>query len=373
VTAPYYQDDLVTLYHGRCEDVLPNLELSGSVHLLTDPPYFAVKDDEWDNQWSNAPEFLDWMGEWLDLAKPLISPNGSVWVFASPQLTSAVESIVASRFRVLNSVRWVKESHRGLKAELASLRRFWPAWEGIVFAEQFGADGSALKGSGWNDATAKLRAGVFEPLRAYLAAERDAAGVTNRQVDRYLGTAGMAGHYFGASQWALPTEPVYEKLRELFNANSGGEYLRREYEDLRREYEDLRREYEDLRREYEDLRRPFNLTDRKAFTDVWTFPNVAPYPGKHPCEKPRGLLAHMIETTTRPGDTILDCFTGSGAVLDIARQLGRRAVGIEMDEHWCKQAAKRLAQQPLRLYPAHEEQRSSGWSGTEQKLEGLGA
>jgi adenine-specific DNA-methyltransferase len=348
MTEPYYQDDLVTLYHGRCEDVLPNLTIAGTVHLLTDPPYFKVKDDDWDNQWSKSADFLDWMGDWLDLAKPLVSSNGSVWVFASPELTNAVESVVSSRFRVLNSVRWVKPQGWHMKAKLDAARSFLSPWEGIVFAEQFGADGSALKGSGWNDATAKLWAGVFEPLRQYLVGERDAAGITNRQVDAYLGTAGMAGHYFGASQWAMPTEPVYEKLRELFNQGA---------------------EYGHLRREYEDLRRPFNVTDRALSTDVWTFDTVAPYPGRHVCEKPTALLRHMIETTTRPGDTILDCFAGSGSTLDIARQLGRRAVGIEMDEHWCKQIVKRLAQQPLRLYPAHNETRSSGWSGAEQAFD----
>ena len=85
---PYYQDDAVTLYQGRCEDVLPGLSLSGSVHLLTDPPYFKVKDDAWDNQWGKAAEFLDWMGEWLDLVKPHLSADASVWVFASPESVS---------------------------------------------------------------------------------------------------------------------------------------------------------------------------------------------------------------------------------------------------------------------------------------------
>ena len=67
---PYYSDDLVTLFHGRCEDVLPTLDVSGSVHLLTDPPYFKVKDEAWDNQWGKADEFLAWMGDMLDHTKP---------------------------------------------------------------------------------------------------------------------------------------------------------------------------------------------------------------------------------------------------------------------------------------------------------------
>jgi len=294
------------------------------------------------------------MGEWLGLAKPHLSADASVWVFASPDLTSAVESVVAQQFRVLNSVRWVKEQGWHKRSELAAARSFLSPWEGIIFAEQFGADGSVLRGSGYDAACAELSAGVFEPLRKYLDAERVAAGWTVRRVaEAYQGVTGsrtvtgMAGHWFQVSQWTLPTAENYEWLQGLFNADQGDAHLRREYAHLRREYEDLRREYEDLRREYEDLRRPFNMKARNLSTDIFTFGNVGPYQGKHPCEKPLGLLAHIIETTTRPGDTILDPFAGSSAILDAARQLGRQAVGIEMDAHWCEQSARRLSQQAL--------------------------
>ena len=328
---PYYQDEAVTLYNARCEDVLPRLELSGPVHLLTDPPYFGVKPDEWDNQWGKTDEFLAWMGEWLDLAKPHLGGDASVWVFASPEMASAVERVVAERFRVLNTVRWLKVADRTQQVSLPEMRQFTRPWEGIVFAERVEKVANAYVTASegvWRD--------VFTPVRESLVAWRDQHGLTNRQVDDCLGTAGMAGHYFSASQWALPTEEAWGKMFALV----GGEY------------EQLRAEYEHLRAEYEHLRRPFNVTNRKLSTDVWTFPSVAAYPGKHPCEKPEALIAHMIETTTRPGDTILDPFAGSGAILDTARQLGRKAVGIEMDRHWCDHAVRRLAQMTLPMGPA---------------------
>lgn len=54
-----------------------------------------------------------------------------------------------------------------------------------------------------------------EKLRAYLIAARDAAGISSADVDRYLGTNGMSGHYFGRSQWAFPTREAYQKLQQI--------------------------------------------------------------------------------------------------------------------------------------------------------------
>lgn len=334
----YYKDDNLTLYHGDSLEILPTLEIEANV-LLTDPPYFKVKKDAWDNQWGAASDFLSWMGEWLDLAKPKLAANGSAYVFASPAMTTAVERVVGERFKVLNNIRWAKLGGDNLRrVSLPTMRSYVSIWEGIIFAEQFGSDGSALRGSGWADACAKLHAGVFEPLREYLTKERDAAGLTNRDIDNHLGTNGMAGHYFGGSQWLFPTHSVFEKLAAVIP--------------FAREYKDLLTEHEALRAEYEALRRPFNITDRKMSEDIWFFHSVAKYRGKHPCEKPRELLRHMIDASSKPGDLILDPFAGSGSTLEAARQAGRRAVGIEQDERWCEHAANRLSKQALNIEDA---------------------
>ena len=51
---------------------------------------------------------------------------------------------------------------------------------------------------------------------------------------------------------------------------------------------------------YENVIRPFAIDGTKEFTDVWTFPSVRPYNGKHPAEKPVAMLEHAIAATTFP-------------------------------------------------------------------------
>lgn len=54
-----------------------------------------------------------------------------------------------------------------------------------------------------------------EELRHYLRLSLKESGKTAADVDRALGTSGMSGHYFGASQWMFPTRAAYEKMREF--------------------------------------------------------------------------------------------------------------------------------------------------------------
>lgn len=69
----------------------------------------------------------------------------------------------------------------------------------------------------------------------------------------------------------------------------------------------------------------------------------------HPTQKPEGLMRWCVERVTKPGDTILDPFMGSGTTLRAAKDLGRKAIGIEIEERYCEIAAKRMSQEVLAL------------------------
>jgi hypothetical protein len=66
----------------------------------------------------------------------------------------------------------------------------------------------------------------------------------------------------------------------------------------------------------------------------------------HPTQKPTKLMQWCIAYAPQ-ADTILDPFMGSGTTLRAAKDLGRKAIGIEIEEKYCEIAVRRLAQEVL--------------------------
>lgn len=90
---------------------------------------------------------------------------------------------------------------------------------------------------------------------------------------------------------------------------------------------------------------------RRIYNDLRSLPFGAQNGvGNHPCPKPLTLLTWLLEQATDPGASILDPMMGSGTTLVAAKQLNRRAVGIEVEERYCDIAARRLEQEVLNLW-----------------------
>ena len=114
---------------------------------------------------------------------------------------------------------------------------------------------------------------------------------------------------------------------------------RRSYETVLVAYKGKSCKWYDTSKKIENIIRP-----NKYFA-----PKIIPSKDQHPTEKPIGLPKHFIQLHSQGEDTILDPFMGSGTTLVAAKQLGRKAIGIEIEEKYCEIAVKRLGQGVLPL------------------------
>lgn len=64
----------------------------------------------------------------------------------------------------------------------------------------------------------------------------------------------------------------------------------------------------------------------------------------HPTPKPEPLYGLLLRSLGQNAETVLDPFAGSGTTLRVAKDHGRKAIGIEIEERWCEAAVNRLAQ-----------------------------
>ncbi|QPN39124.1 site-specific DNA-methyltransferase [Providencia sp. 2.29] len=301
--------------------------------IATDPPYFQVKSCNWDNQWENVTAYLSWLDEMLAEFWRVLKPNGSLYMFCGSKLAADTELLVRERLDVLNHIIWAKPSGPWRRQNKESLRSYFPATERIIFAEHYQSPYKG-KSSGYLQRRRELKENTLRPLIEYFKQARDSLGITAKEIHQATGKQ-MASHWFGYSQWQLPNESDYLKLQELFNQVAVKQFsdnpLSRQHADLVSEQKLLNREYHELSQQYQLLRRPFTVTVDVPYTDVWVYPPVQYYPGKHPCEKPSAMMEHIINSSSREGDVVADFFMGSGATVKAALKLNRRVIGVELE------------------------------------------
>lgn len=83
----------------------------------------------------------------------------------------------------------------------------------------------------------------------------------------------------------------------------------------------------------------------KQMKDVWTTSTTKKSEktyGKHPTQKPLEIMDKIILSSSKEGDTILDCFMGSGTTIVSAYKLNRKAIGIELENDFISIAKSRI-------------------------------
>lgn len=73
-------------------------------------------------------------------------------------------------------------------------------------------------------------------------------------------------------------------------------------------------------------------------------------PKQHPMQKPLALMRWILTLAETPEGTVLDPFMGAGSTLRAAKDVGRKSIGIEIEERYCEISASRLSQSVLPLW-----------------------
>lgn len=66
----------------------------------------------------------------------------------------------------------------------------------------------------------------------------------------------------------------------------------------------------------------------------------------HPTVKPEWIIEHLVSNSSSPGDTVLDCFLGSGTTAVVSKRLNRNFLGIELDPDYYQTAVNRVNEVP---------------------------
>ena len=251
-----------------CLEFLRSLDDNVVDLICTDPPYYRVVNDEWDNQWFTIDEYYDWCKNWINELGRVAKWNCSFWLFGFPQQLCTLLPYIENAGFTFRQQIVVNKGMQAVAGRTSNKLKMYPtATESIFFFHYEARD----------------------HIRDLLQSERKRLGWKGTQVNGYLGKATTGGGTFACiasekkprEHRVYPTKDDWCKLQEIMNLPK-----------------------------YEDLVYTFNI--QTGLTDVWDDINF--YDRKvqkfHSTQKPIPLIERIIKTSSNPNQTVLDIFGG---------------------------------------------------------------
>lgn len=310
MTAPYYTDDHVTLWHGDAAATLATLPDASIDCIVTSPPYFGLRDYGVDGQVGaegSPAEFVAALTAVFHESRRVLADDGTLWLNLGDSYVNAGGAGTQGRTGQRASRTFTAE-RRPARGDLPAKNLLGIPWR-VAFALQ--DDGWILrKDIIWAKPNAMPESVTDRPSSCkeylFLFSKRPAYWFDLDPIREEHAPAGLARRKYAFN--------VSDAQRAGSNPvlNGAG-------------------------------KRPANELGKNP-GDVWTIP-TQPFPGAHFATMPSALAERCILAGCKPGGVVLDPFSGSGTTGMAAAKHGRRYVGIELNEEYLELSLRtRLAQ-----------------------------
>lgn len=319
----YYKDNFGTLYCGDTKDVLQELESDIAQMIITSPPYWAQRDYNKEGQLGQEPSFKDFvnnLAQYFSYTWHVLKDDGTLWVnIDDTYYGSNKGSGGPSEKQDSNKgSRWQQDKgNHGSRLEnardFAKLKELRPKSMCLI-PERFAI--KMVDDCGWI-------------LRNDIVWHKPNA-MTESAKDRF--TLDYESLFLFSKNKKYKFNQQFEPYTEKMN-RWGGQKLKADGESTWDEGTG-----QTTYRERNMRPNPKGRNKRS----VWSI-NTQPIKGlNHFAKYPEALLVTPILAGTDEGDIVLDPFFGSGTTAIVAEKLGRRWVGVELNESYCAEALGRI-------------------------------
>jgi DNA modification methylase len=288
--------------------------------LHADPPYGMGKQADGvanDNLYNDKLD--NFQMDWWTTFRAFTTDNGSAYIWGNaPELWRLWYGKLAETemLTIRAEIVWDKKPIAGMKSGL--LTQYPEATERCLFFQI----GNQFLGSVNSEDFPES----WEPLRAYLAGEAEAAGIGSKEIKDLCG-CGMFSHWFTRSQFTLIPEKHYKKLAASRPGN-----FQRPWKELKAEWDRVKGV---LTKEVQGGRSYFDNT-HDSMRDVWEFPRVTGAERHtHATPKPVAMMKRVMLSSLPRGGLCAEPFGGSGATLMGAEVAWRKCYTMELQPKYC--------------------------------------
>jgi len=305
---------MIKLLKGDCLIESDKIE-SGSVDLiLTDLPYGTMEGQSSSGIYHQGKEKHEWdniipTNKIMEIANRILCKNGKMILFAQEPFTNKLMNSAIPNLPFNYRAIWLKDTLGSFMRSKKAL--LYKTEDILIYSKNHDTE-------------------AIHELRPYFKLVMDFIGLNIKQINSKLGHR-RAEHtfYIDSTQYGLCTYKTYIELIDVFNIHKMDGF---------KTFTELKEIDDKFKQRFAST---FNLKEGDKYkSNIFEFKRDRD--NYHPTQKPILLLEDLIKTFSNENDLVVDLTMGSGSTGVACKNLGRKFIGIEMDDKYFDIAKKRI-------------------------------